>query len=737
MPQEVSRLRFSALLLLVWKARALVKHSKAPKLGSRALRAVMLEHGAEISSGDGGTTLRLSLDEGRPRLELVCNDGGRVVLSGRIGGLPRCDAKGVEARVTQEAGVVRVEYAPHGAQILVSHAGHGAFAVDIQGADGDPLVEVAFDLRHGGSWFGLGHIMWQQWPLEQGVLELGPFYPFDNGPNGVCTLIDPTFISTAGGVVMGDDTSHCLHVGLNATVRDESGDDMQRKPLKWGTGVANFDRMILPRADTEGDGDGLLRLQSRAAYDWPHVLHPWLVEESAPGRRVPELRLVLGGEVNVRGACDSVLARIKAEMGLIKRSSPPIKMMEKPIWSTWARYKDAVTQKDVLDFAAEIASRGLPRSCMEIDDRWSVKYGDLEFDRVKFPDPAEMIRTLHELGFFVTLWVIPFANTDSEAVTNPASREYFVQTHTDGALGEFDWWQPTRVAALDVMNEKACAWFVSGLQRLCSKYGVDGFKFDAGEPSFLPADSKLSQSMKCPSDYTRAWINGVASKFPLSEVRAGVRGCQAATPMFRLFDRFSTWGLENGLASVLAALLTSGVLGYPFCIPDYIAGNCYGDDVPDAELMIRWVQANSAMPAMQFSVAPWSLSKECELRCNAAMQWREEFFWAHIESCIEGAFVDYQPIARPMWWAEPTVEGIAHIYDQFLIGNDVVVAPVVQKGQRSRRVFLPSGSWRRVNLSSVAIAHNGDTLIMGPCWLEDVPAPLDDMPTFARNMHPA
>ncbi len=52
---------------------------------------------------------------------------------------------------------------------------------------------------------------------------------------------------------------------------------------------------------------------------------------------------------------------------------------------------------------------------MEIDDRWQHAYGDLDFDRKKFPDPKAMVDQLHAMGFKVTTWVMPFVQADSQA----------------------------------------------------------------------------------------------------------------------------------------------------------------------------------------------------------------------------------------------------------------------------------------------------------------------------------
>lgn len=601
-------------------------------------------------------------------------------------------------------------------------------------------VEVMFGCGGKGGWFGLGHLMYQHWPLEKGNLEVGPLYPFDNGPTGVCTVVVPAFMSVGGLMVsVKEDEKSCLHAGLNATV-----DDHKRQVLKWGVGVANFDRKLLPVVDgaNGSNGDGFLRIQARDRYDGTAVTHPLLGWESKVSSKIGEdkvlenvgeksstdLTIQLVATENAKSAYEAFIKSIP----WVPKDAPPVNMMRNPIWTTWAKYKSAVTQEDVLNFAREIVKNNLPRSVMEIDDRWSVKYGDLEFDREKFPDPKGMVDTLHHLGFQVTLWVIPFAERDSKAIRVDAEREesFFVQD-SSGKIGFFDWWQPTQVAALDVTKKTACFWFLNGLYRLQSEYGIDGFKFDAGEPSFLPKDLVTAKHLSTPSDYTRFWVHRVASKFALSEVRSGVLGCQSARPMFRLFDRFSTWGYENGLRSVIPALLTSGILGFPFVLPDMVGGNVYGEEVPDFELMVRWAQSTAAMPAVQFSVPPWDFGERCISLFKDVLRWREEYFWPKIEALSGPAAKDGLMICRPMWYAEPERADAVDICDQFLLGDDVVVAPVVYEKQRKRRVYLPTGTWKRVYLGPGDIAKSQENN-EGPVWLENVSANLEELPCFER-----
>lgn len=627
-----------------------------------------------------------------------------------------------------------------GASLLVTrHPSLDSFNISAVGPQASPHVTATLSLAELGPSYGLGHLMRQPWPLADASLELGPFYPFDNGPSGLCTLAVPTVIGAAGvAVTVSERESRCLHLALNASGANIGAG----KAFAWGVGVANFDRMVLPRPAAEEKGDGLLILQSRRRFDWPHVLHPWLVDESegkgkgagdGGGVLFPTLEFTLGFAAGLREATEALVLGERARGGV--RAMPHLRMMQYPIWTTWAKYRDKVTQADVEAFAAEIVARRLPRSVMEVDDRWSVKYGDLEFDAAKFPHPKAMCDKLHAMGFLVTLWIIPFANIDSEAVTAPATRRFFVKTQ-GGDVGEFNWWQPTRVAALDVTNPEACAWFLGRLKRLQSEYGVDGFKFDAGEPCFLPKQPVTHVPLATPADYTRAWVNGIAGKFPVSEVRAGVPGTESAAPMLRMFDRFSTWGTDNGLASVITALLSASVLGYPFVLPDMIGGNAYDDDQPTGELMIRWAQATSAMPAMQFSIPAWDYGQEADDLCTAALRWRETVFWPAISFLVRDAADKYLPISRPMWWADDQTEtdvDVLNIGDQFMVGTDLVVAPVVVEGARTReKVWLPSGKWRRVVWEGREGLVDGVASVEGPVWLKNIQAPLEEMPTWRR-----
>ena len=102
------------------------------------------------------------------------------------------------------------------------------------------------------------------------------------------------------------------------------------------------------------------------------------------------------------------------------------------------------------------------------------------------------------------------------------------------------------MVALDVTNPEAVDWYVARLRRLQTLYGIDGFKFDAGEPCFLPKDPITKAPLRYPSEYTHLWVREVAGKFQggVCEVRTGHK-TQDVGMMTRLGDRFSTWDVKN------------------------------------------------------------------------------------------------------------------------------------------------------------------------------------------------
>jgi alpha-glucosidase (family GH31 glycosyl hydrolase) len=282
-----------------------------------------------------------------------------------------------------------------------------------------------------------------------------------------------------------------------------------------------------------------------------------------------------------------------------------------------------------------------------------------------------------------------------------------------------EWWQG-RGGLLDVTNPSAVQWFMERLQKLQNETGLDGFKFDAGEACFLPPDTITYQTLSNPCDFTRMYVDAVSEHYRLTEVRSGWKN-QGAPIFFRQWDKTTSWGLGNGLHSVLTGILALGLSGYPFILPDMVGGNAY-DENADAELMIRWTQLNALLPSMQFSLAPWDYGEECIEICRRYAQLHTEFAPRIIHLAREATQTG-EPIIRPVFWLDSNNEDAQHCDDEFLLGDDFLVAPVVHPHMRQRDILLPPGRWKDYWTGKI---------FNGPTWLPNYPAGLETLPLFER-----
>jgi len=537
-------------------------------------------------------------------------------------------------------------------------------------------IEVMVELP--GIWYGGGELIHQQFPLNKIMLQSGPFLTFDNGPTGLSGKLTPAWFSSNGVLLTSD--SH-VDVAINQPPEDFPH-------FKWsftadGRGAYSNRPFI-----NNGLGDNLITFKCTSL----------------------DLKIIFSENA------------VEAYKKLVEHfghpvETPPEELFAKPTWTTWARYKTAINQEVILQFADTIIQNDFPFYVIEIDDRWQVHYGDLDFDPQRFPNPIAMIDELHAKGFKVTAWVIPFFDPQSIAFAEAAKNGWLTLT-THGTPFLVPWWQG-KGGLLDVTNPTALDWFFEQLKLLQARTGLDGFKFDAGEACFLPTDAVLYKKIH-PNEYTHIYVNAIAKKYRLTEVRSGWKN-QTAPIFFRQWDKTTSWGLDNGLHSVLTGVMALGLAGYPFILPDIIGGNEY-DEKANSEMMIRWTQLNALLPAMQFSLAPWDYGIQSNEICRRYARLHVEFANKIFEIAKE-ATKNGEPIIRPIFWLDPADEQALVCDDEFLLGNDILVAPVVSPNQRSRDIYFPQGTWRD---------HWTKESFTGATLIKDYPAPLDVLPFFER-----
>ncbi|MCR5033564.1 MAG: glycoside hydrolase family 31 protein [Lachnospiraceae bacterium] len=373
--------------------------------------------------------------------------------------------------------------------------------------------------------------------------------------------------------------------------------------------------------------------------------------------------------------------------------TPAPQLFQAPIYNTWIELTFHQNEQDILHYAMDLLEHRMPPGVIMIDDGWSEYYGNWRFHLGKFPDPEGMIKTLHQKGFQVMLWLCPFVTADTVAFRDALAKDILIK-RADGETYIVRWWNGYS-AVLDMSNPAAVSWLKEQLDAL-TKMGIDGFKFDAGD-SFYYLEENVTFAGTTPNEQSACW-SSFGKQYPYNEYR--VTFGEAGAPLLqRLCDKQHSWTGE-GVGGLIQDSLLQGMTGHPFSCPDMIGGGEYanfGEALKkgvDEELFIRHAQIAALMPAMQFSASPFRLLGEDSIRKVMDCVELRKKYTEKIRKLVEQAGKTGEPVIRYMAYEFPE-DPAEEVIDQFMLGEDLLVAPIYEKGQTGREVFLPRGTWMR------------------------------------------
>ena len=154
-----------------------------------------------------------------------------------------------------------------------------------------------------------------------------------------------------------------------------------------------------------------------------------------------------------------------------------------------------------------------------------------------------------------------------------------------------------------------------------------------------------------------------------------------------------------------------------------IGGNAYGK-YPDAQLFIRWTQLTAFLPSMQFSIPPWHYKDPNVTNiCRTFVELHEKVVFPFLRLYAIRATETGEPIVRPLWWADNSDENTLLIDDEFLIGDSLLVAPILEENSFKRDIYLPSGNW----------IYENSSVFSGPVLLRNFDVPIDKIPYFFKE----
>ena len=183
--------------------------------------------------------------------------------------------------------------------------------------------------------------------------------------------------------------------------------------------------------------------------------------------------------------------------------------------------------------------------------------------------------------------------------------------------------------------------------------------------------------------------------------------------------------------TILDNSLCPGVIGYPFINPGPIGGSPISElgTEPSKELFIRWWQLATFLPQIHFLTPPSQyqdqFTKLLEMKLRNI---RQTVVNPLLKKFAREAMEQSLPLIRPLWMLHPTDENCLTINDQFMVGDSLLVAPVLKAGSNTRRVYLPPAP----DGSEIIWKQEDGTFYSGGQW-RDVLVPLDRILWFSRQ----
>ncbi|RUA15184.1 MAG: alpha-glucosidase [Clostridia bacterium] len=382
-----------------------------------------------------------------------------------------------------------------------------------------------------------------------------------------------------------------------------------------------------------------------------------------------------------------------------------------PLWalgyhqSRWSYESEAI----VRDIASNFRNRQIPCDAIHFDIDYMDGFRCFTWNHDDFPDPKGLISDLHQDGFRAVGMIDPGIKVDQDydVCADGVANDVFCKL-PDGSLFHGPVW-PGECYFPDFTSPRVRKWWGKWYRRLLD-VGFDGFWNDMNEPTIF-GRSTFPPAVQHDLEGRSAAHWQVHSAYGMQMVRATFEGLNALRPEHRnwVFTRSayagaqryaSCWTADNAstwedLQITPAMLMNLGLSGMAFTGSDI--GGFAGTPTP--ELYARWISMGAFQPFFRTHTIkhspwqePWRYGEEIEAvsRKYITLRYRllpaiYTLFWQYT---TRGA-----PMMRPMFFEDPTDEAFLLLDDQWLFGDHLLVAPVLEKNMTARQVLLPAGDW--------------------------------------------
>lgn len=392
-------------------------------------------------------------------------------------------------------------------------------------------------------------------------------------------------------------------------------------------------------------------------------------------------------------------------------------------WQCKLRYE---SQEDLLEVARKYHSLGIPVAAIVIDYFHWTEQGDWKFDPKYWPDPKSMCDDLLSMGIKPVVSVWPTINPNSENYAPMDDENMLVRTE-NGQYGLFNFYGLQTF--IDPTNPKTGPYVWSKIKENYYRYGIKTFWLDEAEPEVHPQQfhnlrfyigNGAQTALLYPYYYSKIFYDGLKSENEeeiISLTRAAYPGSQRFGSLVWNGDIPSTF---DALRQSVTSGLSMAMCGIPWWNSD-IGGFHSGDIESDyfRELIVRWFQFGLFSPVMRLHGARkktasqvdrhpgvketsggdneiWSFGDRNYPILKRLIELRERLK-PYIIKYMDIASETGSPIMRPMFYDYYQDDICYTLDDQYMFGEDILFAPIMEQGVTKRSVYLPEGNWINVN----------------------------------------
>ncbi|XP_021202928.1 myogenesis-regulating glycosidase isoform X3 [Bombyx mori] len=551
-------------------------------------------------------------------------------------------------------------------------------------------------------WYGGGQSFNLTWPLDAGSISFTPFVTGDMQKSQWGNLLTRYFINTKGAAIIVDEETP-LHVAVKPDTKE---------------------------------------ICIRAKYD-----------DFAFANKItefPEMRYNICTSIDMKSLHTSIHSHRSSPLwdGLKPADMQTLdSLISEPVWQIAPRFKHELQAETIAKYTEDVINLGfLKQGHVLINEHWQNEIGDLEVDKSRFETLNVTVDKLHRRGFKVAFTIQPFISTESQNFAETVQKRLLVSERNSDrripALTRFK--SLPSAGVLDITNNRSVPWILDKLQAVIDEYHIDSFYFDLGTAYDIPHYYRCESFLINPDHYKTIFTKTFEKALNIIGVSSAIS--LPRPPIFVSLPPFeSSW---EAMRRVIPTMLTYGVNGFPFLMPGAVGGDIYwpgseqflpsskgsmdpmnitqenGIDLPERELYMRWLQMATFLPVMKFTHLPSKYNDErvLEMAKNLTLL-RQKLVTPLLLKYKREALEEGLPLIRPLWQVSGG-EAAPRVDDEFALGDELVVAPVLHQGQTTREVYLPAGLWQD---------GIDNSLRKGNRWMHEYKVPVDKVAYFIRR----